>query len=168
MTAPNLADHFPAPGVVGHDDRRPAEQRFQGHQPEDFIVGRIDDDRGRGERFEPLATAQQSSKDHSVGQPIGVNRCAGLGQRAHVVAGYDQTRRRVSSSAERVHQKIDTLTGCQLAQKKHQGGVPLTDSCAKPPTVNRLGELVQVDRIRDDVNLVVGHAQLDQLTAFCP
>ena len=41
--------------LVGDDHRRAGQQRLEGHEPEDFVLGRIDDDIGIGQQFEPIA-----------------------------------------------------------------------------------------------------------------
>src|SRR5262249_56630655 len=69
MSAPDRADNLTTAAVVRDDDRRSAEQRFDGDEAEYLIARRVDDDVGGSESVESIAAAQHAqAKNAGVGR----------------------------------------------------------------------------------------------------
>ena len=62
---PVEAIDFPAARVIGHDDRRTGQQRFERHEAEDLVLGRIDDDVGTRQQLEPVAALEQAGENRT-------------------------------------------------------------------------------------------------------
>ena len=98
----------------------PAEQRFERHEPEDFVLRRIDEHVGVGERLEPVAAAQQAGEDRASIEAERAHETRAWPSGPHVVAGDHQPRVGRRSCRERAHEHVDTLARRQLAEKHHE------------------------------------------------